>query len=806
MKRKLVTRNNRPKPINKPTTSMLHQTRSAALLLILLCTFAGLAAQNIQPTQTIRGIVTDKASGAPLSYVTVGLLNKPGTGTTTNDKGEFVLGDIPVGRYDVKITSVGYEPALFREVLLTSSKEVYLEIQLREGAYELGEVVVTNRVNKDQPLNKMALSGARMLSVEEARRYAGGMDDPARLAGSFAGVASAVGHNGISIHGNAPHLLQWRLEDIEIPNPNHFADITTLGGGVLSSLSSNILANSDFFTGGFPAEYGNAISGVFDMRMRNGNNQKYEHSLQAGILGLDAASEGPLSRKHNASYIFNYRYSTASLLKKLGSDFIGSQIDYQDLNFKLNFPTRRAGTFSLWSTALIDVFGNKAEKDMEKWESVADRSTSKADQTVAAAGLTHRYLFGNDAQWRTSLAATYSRYKMNMDMTDYQQVTTPYMISNNRYTNLIVKSSFNKKFSSRFTNLTGFTYTRMFYKMNFDLAPQEAAPLETVSTGDGSTDLISAYNSSLISLSDKVDVSLGINAMTLTLNNKWTVEPRISARWQATAKSSFAVAYGLYSRMEKMDVYYVRTPGTAETANKELGFTKSHHVMLTYDYKIGEDMHLKIEPFAQFLYDVPVIADSSYSVLNRQVFYVEDPLVNTGKGRNIGVDVTFEKYLTRGLYYMVTASFFDSRYRGGDGVWRNTRYNRNYIVNGLIGKEWMMGRSKQNVLSANIKLTVQGGERYSPVDEEATLNDPDGFVQYDESQAFSRQHSPVFLSNFSVSYRINRKRVAHEFAVQVLNATGYKEFDGHVYNIKKGAIEENRQATVLMNVSYKIGF
>lgn len=776
------------------------------ILYLLLASF-NLNAQSKSPTQTIRGIVVDKSSGTPLAYVTVGLTNLPQIGATTDDDGKFILKNIPIGRHDIRATLVGYESVTVREIMVTSAKETFLEIQLKENMHELEEVVVTNQINKNQPLNNMALSGARMLSVEEARRYAGGMDDPARLASSFAGVSPSVGNNGISIHGNAPHLLQWKLEDVEIPNPNHFADISVLGGGVLSSLSSNILGNSDFFTGAFPAEYSNAVSGVFDMKMRNGNNQKYEHTFQAGILGIDFASEGPLSKKQDASYIFNYRYSTTALLGKVGGEVEeGSDIDYQDLNFKLNFPTQSAGIFSIWATALIDSYEQMPDKNKDKWETMFDRGHSDSDQTMVAGGITHRYFFGNNAQWKNTIATTYSKGKAIMDLKDFDDNTTPYLMSNNRYTNLIFKSSFNKKYSSRFTNMTGFTYTKLLYKMDFSMAPHEGYALDNISQGDGNTDLISAYNSSLIGLSDKVDLSIGINTQTMTLNKEWTVEPRASVRWQSSSKSAFAVAYGLYSRMEKMDVYFVKTKGTSETENQKLGFTKSHHLMLTYDYKIGDDMHLKIEPYAQFLYDVPVMADSSYSVLNRRDFWVEDPLVNKGKGENFGVYITFEKYMTKGLYYMVTASLFDSRYCGGDGKWHDTRYNRTYIINGLIGKEWMLGCNKQNVLSVNLKLTMQGGERYSPVDEEATMGRPDKEVQYDETKAFSKQFSPMFLANYSISYKMNKKKVSHEFAIQGVNATGYKEYYGHEYNTKKNTIEPYTGTTILTNISYKIQF
>lgn len=781
---------------------MYYKIRLTAILFLLLTTL-GVWAQkgNDQLTQTIRGIVIDRNSSAPLSFVTIGLLDMPGLGATTDDNGQFILKNVPLGRHNLQATSVGYEANIFKEILVTSAKEVYLEIPLTENVNELGEVVVVAQTNKNAPLNNMATTGARMLSVEEASRFAGGMDDPARLVSSFAGVVSSVSNNGISVHGNAPHLLQWKLEDVEIPNPNHFADISTLGGGVLSSLSSNVLGNSDFFTGAFPAEYNNAVSGVFDMKLRNGNNQKRENTFQIGILGIDAASEGPISKKHNSSYIFNYRYSTTSLLKLAGN------LDYQDLNFKLNFPTKKAGTFSIWGTGLIDKYSDDLEKNPDKWEYIDDNKEARAKQYMLAAGVTHRYLFNNHTQLKTTLATTYSSTDADEDVFNRELNATPNLDLKNRYTNLIFSTSLNRKFSAKHTNKTGFTFTRMYYHMDLALAPYRDQPLETISQGDGSTNLMSGYTSSSIGLSDKVTLNLGVNGQLLTLNNSFTIEPRVGIRWQSSSKTSFAFAYGLHSRMEKMDVFYVKTVGSNnKPANKDLDFTKAHHLMMTYNYAISDNVNLRIEPYFQYLFDVPVIADSSFSVLNRTTFYVEDALVNKGTGRNYGIDITMERYLDKGLYYMLTGSVFSSKYQGGDGVWHNSRFNRNFAFNLLVGKEWTMGRSQQNTFGANLKFTLQGGERYSPVDVEATLSRPDKETQYDETKAFSKQLSPMFVTNVTINFRINKKKVSHEFAIKSLNTTGYKEFFGHQYNVKTGEIEPYRQATSIPNISYKLEF
>lgn len=779
---------------------------SQALLIVFLLFSTNIYAQNVKPVQTIRGVVVDRASGSTLAAVSVSLLDLPQAGAITDKDGKFVINNLPVGRHDLQASFMGYEPAVFREIMLTSAKEVYLEFQLRENVYALDEVVVRPRVNKEEPLNKMALSGARMLSVEEASRFAGGMDDPARLVSSFAGVTSAVGSNGISVHGNAPSLLQWRLEDVEIPNPNHFADVASLGGGVLSSLSNNVLGNSDFYTSAFPAEYNNAVSGVFDMKLRNGNSRKFQHTLQAGILGLDAASEGPLSKKHNASYLFNYRISTTGLMNKISpAGDLEQVMDYQDLNFKMNFPTRKAGTFSFWGTALTDKIKPEINSP-EAWEYRDDAKDSRMKQTAAAAGISHRYFF-KDATLKTTLAATYSQTDAWEDVYDFDMNLSPYLDFKSQYTNLVLTSSFDKKYSSSHTNKTGFTLTHMKYDMDFDLAPWYTKPMERISEGKGNTNLLSAYSSSLFALSDRVSATLGVNGQFLTLNNTWTIEPRAAVRWQASSRSSLGFAYGLHSRMEKMDVYFVKTQATdGQLVNKELDFTKTHHISLSYNYKVSDDMNLKFEPYFQCLYDVPVMADSSYSVLNRSTFYVKDALVNKGKGRNYGVDVTFEKYMTRGLYYMVTASVFNSTYSGGNGVWYDTKFNRNYVLNGLAGKEWMTGRNKQDVFGVNLKLTLQGGDRYSPVDEQAMLAHPDKEAQYDETRAYSQQLSPMFLANYTVSYRINRSKISHEFAVKGMNATGYKEYFGHAYNLQTGVIEPRRLKNSIFNITYRLDF
>lgn len=757
--------------------------------------------------QTIRGVVRDKASGSPLPFVTVMLLNQPTLrGTTTDSTGHFLFERLPVGRYDIQASFMGYEPAVVREILLTSARESQCEISLNEQLFALEEVTVKAPVNKEQPLNTMALTGGRMLSVEEASRYAGGSDDPARLVSSFAGVAGNFVTNSIAVRGNSPQFLQWRLEGVEVPNPTHFADISGLGGGIFTALSSQVMGNSDFFNGAFPAEYSNALSGVFDMSMRIGNNQRHEHTIQLGTLGLDIASEGPLSKAKRSSYIFNYRYSTTGLIKAAVD---GLDLKYQDLSFKLNFPSAKAGTFSIWGLGLIDANTQDREKDPDKWESYSDRSSSSIDMSKAAGGITHKYFFGNDAFVKTSLAMTYAKNELKTDLlnSNTMQICPDGAVKSTNW-DIAFSSYLNKKFNARHTNRTGITVTGLLYDMNYEISPTPSLyePPVTVASGKGSDAEISVFSSSVIRLNEKLTANVGITAQLFTLNNNITIEPRASLKWNITGRQSLAVAYGLHSRREKLDYYYIKTPATGnQLVNKDLKFAKAHHITLSYGYSLTPDLFMKIEPYFQYLFDVPTEPGSSFSIINHDLWYLDRILVNDGKGRNYGIDFTLEHYLTKGFYYLFTGSVFKSEYYGSDKVWRNTRFNRGYLFNALAGKEWMIGRQQQNIFSANVRFTYQGGDRFSPIDEEASHAIKD--IEIDETRAFSEQFPSIITADFTVSYRLNRKRISHEFAVKLLNATGQTGQYGYIYKEKTGKIERlDVNGLFLPNISYKIQF
>ena len=773
------------------------------MLTVLFCALTLLSSAQ---TQTIKGTIIEEGSGSPIPFANVYLLDTdPPFGTISNEEGKFILEEIPIGRYDIQASFIGYEGTIKKDIEVSSSKAVLLEIVLKESINTLEEITVKPNIDKEQALNSMSLVSARMLSVEEANRYAGGFDDPARLATSFAGVSSGVNNNGIVVRGNAPKSLQWKLEGIEIPNPNHFADLASFGGGALTALSSQLLANSDFLTGAFPSEYSNALSGVFDIKMRKGNNDDREHTFQLGALGIDLSSEGPFKKGKDASYLFNYRYSTFGLVGKITGAEEG--IEYQDVSFKFNFPTKRAGVFSVWGIGLLDGILVSEEPDTSKWIYETDGERYDADQYMFATGINNKLILNKRSYLQTTIAMTTNNTDLQISQLNNTSILEPrskVLTTNSTY---IFKTTLNSKLSKKHTNRTGFLATGLGYETllqnRFDSKPD----FETIVDETGNSTLLTAFSSSNIRFSNAFTLNLGLNAQLFTLNDNYTIEPRLAMKYDLNLRQQIGFAYGLHSRLEKLNYFFTKDATTGEYNNKEMDFTKSHHFVLSYSNKFSDNWLLKIEPYYQILFDVPVIENSYYSFINQQndeEWFLTDQFQNTGEGRNYGVDITLEKYFSKGFYGMTTASLFDSKYTGGDDIWRNTRFNKNYILNFLGGKEWYVGSKKKNVFGLNIRFTAQGGDRFVPYLNKQSIDNQSVIFDYDN--AYSEQFDPNLIVHFSTNYKINKAKTTQEFSLKVLNATAFGDFQGFQYNRQTKEIDATSEVIVIPNLSYKISF
>ncbi len=775
-------------------------------MLFLLCLTFGFSFSQSNLKQTVRGQIVDADTKIPLIGATIIIEgSNPIMGTTADFDGNFRLGKVPVGRHNFIVSYVGYESYSLSEILVSSGKEVVLNIELKESSLTLNEVVITANSNKDRPINSMATLSARTFSVEEASRYAGGLDDPARLASAFAGVATTqTTNNAIIIRGNSPRGVLWRVEGVDVPATFHFPNVDFVGGGGYTVFSSQMLRNSDFYTGAFPAEYGNALSGVFDVKMRTGNAEKREFTAGIGVQGVDFSAEGPFVKGKKSTYLFNYRYGTLGLIGKIVN--FPNLPAFQDLTFKFDFPTQKAGSFTLWGMAADDINKKTAESDSTKWENSISYMKQDYKNRFGAIGLSHRITLGKNTFVNTILSAdgmrfTFDKKEYSLDMrmlpVDFIQSTE------GKYS---FRTTVNHKFSPKVSSRTGVTFNSMFFdntlKKAFFTNPDH---MVTFVDNDGTAFSAQAFTQFKIDLLPNLSSNIGVHSMYLDVNDKATIEPRAGINWGFTEKDELSLAYGLHSQMEELRTYYseVNNNGVIEMQNKNLGFMKSHHFVLGYNRKIGDVVRIKVEPFYQILEDIPVYANSSFSIINvTSNWAVNQKLENTGTGKNYGIDFTLERFLKNGYYYLFTASIFDSKYTGSDGKEYNTAFNRGHVINLLAGKEWMI--KGENVLGVSAKITFMGGLRYTPVlyDESLAAR----WAKPDYSRAYEGQFPSSTGVDLSITYKINKEKYTGTWYFMIKNALMQPDYSDPFYDrIKKDVIIDEMKMP-FPSLGYKIEF
>ncbi|NJM16776.1 MAG: carboxypeptidase-like regulatory domain-containing protein [Bacteroidales bacterium] len=532
-----------------------------SLFVLSLFGFLVFKANGQDLTQTIRGTVFDQESQATIEFAYIIIQNgKPLGSTISENDGSFKITGIPVGRYNVMVTMVGYEPMSIPEVLVTTGKEVVLDIAMKQSVTELKEVTVKAHSRKDKPLNTMATVSAKTFTVEETRRYAGGIDDPARLVSAFAGVSVGnVSNNAIIIRGNSPKGVGWRLEGADIPNPNHFAGGNVAGGGAVTVFSSQMLSNSDFYTGAFPSEYGNAMAGVFDMKLRSGNNEKFEHTFQLGTMGIDFASEGPVGKPGGASYLFNYRYSTLGLLTKSKLIETDEIVAYQDLSFKINLPTTKAGTFSVWAIGALDEDTKPETMDSLEWEFDVDLKKYKWTQGLFVLGLSNTLNLNKSFYLKTSVTGSGLSSIFDVEKLDDGLQLAAYQNMANESSKITFSSTLSGKISSRLSLRTGIIANQLNYSLRLkSLIDDVPGSYTELSNELGSSYFYQGFVSAQYNVSPGLSAVGGLHMQYFDLNKKHSIEPRLGISWTLDENQELSMGYGLHSQIEELRVYFLK--------------------------------------------------------------------------------------------------------------------------------------------------------------------------------------------------------------------------------------------------------
>ncbi len=785
-------------------------SKSKLIICIVICLFPiKLIAQ-----QTVRGKIIDLDSKLPIPYATIVLADSlKSIGTVCDESGNFRLKNIPIGRHNFIISYIGYETSYLNNVDITSAKEVVVSIELQESITKLEEIVIRGKRDNRKPVNDFAIISARSFAIEQTNRYAASLGDPARQALNFAGVTGNGNDlsNEIVVRGNSPNGFLWRLEGVEIPNPNHFAYLGNSVGSI-SMLSSNILTTSDFYTAAFPGEFGNAISGVFDLSFKKGNNEKNETRIAAGFLGLEVAAEGPLGKNHNSSYIFNYRYSTLSILNKLGIKVAGEALpNYQDLSFNLNFPTKKLGEINIYGLGGNSWFTHSTTEDYAYGQV---RETSQEKAKTAIMGIKHRVFVSDRAFIKTSVNYSFKK----ADVTEQEKNDT-YLykyIENTEVPTLRLSSLYNHKFNAKNTVQAGVILSQLKSKAkNHEVDDGIEKGYDDF---DKSTNQFQSYIQWKWRLHKKITINSGLHAFYYGFTEKYSFEPRFALRWKYSKNTSLNFGMGIHSRAEDMYVYLIEKEnslGNKVQANKDLELTKSAHFVLGHNWNLNKHTSLKVEAYYQHLYDIPSDSSASFIATNMSdVFEYQslDNVTNDGVGRNYGVEITLERFFHNDFYYLFTTSFYESKFSFDEKKFYSTKYNGNYIVNALFGKDFTLNgnrgnKKKVSTIGINLKASFAGGQRYTAVNEGLSITN--GEISY-SSIPYTERAKRYYKIDLGINYKANYNKTTHTLSLNIQNITNrLNEFEPDFSLIKTGdkiIKEVVTQSGIIPVLKYSIDF
>jgi hypothetical protein len=768
--------------------------------LIIFCATLQVAGQDL--LQHVRGKVFHTVTASALPGASVKITGVKGAFTTTTDSsGHFAL-DVPVGRYSIVVSFTGFN-AFQDELLVVAGREAVLNIALRESSTVLKEVEITASPPENVP-------GLQSVSIEKTMRVPANFFDPVRMITSYPGVVAASDqNNSIIVRGNSPNGLLWRLNGVDIVNPNHLSNAGTLSdrpaanGGGVNILSAQMLDKTDFYMGAFPVRYGNTLAGVVDMKLRDGNKTKNEFTAQASLIGLDFAAEGPLGKKKNSSFLANYRYSTVGLLSAIGVNFGDEAISFQDFSFSSDVDLENGGKFSffgLWGQSKNDFNAKKVEDQKEE----KDQYDINYNGQTYALGLNYAVPFSSGkftaaVAWSNSDQQRESQIKLSALPLTQRLLLNDSYDGNNGILSSTLRVEYKVSEESKLefgtiTNVMTNSVTALHLTGCFICSAVDEQKISGSTTGL----LLQPYALFSATLSPVLDLNTGIRYVNYTFNNSNAVEPRIALILKPTTAASFNLSYSLTSQLQLPQVYL--TPG-----NQDLGLTRSHHIDLAYTQNLSENTVLKAGTYYQRLFDVPISQDpaSTFSSLNAMEALPPSGLINAGTGENYGVDVTVEKYFFAKNYLLFGGSYYDSKFTAADGIKRNTRFNGNYTFNAVYGKEWTKA-SRNRTIGFNTRVLYLGGLRESEVD--VNQSQTNGETAYNTTDPFSNKLPDYFRIDLRLSFRKNKPGYTRTFAIDIQNLTGQQNVGYHYYDRIQQNVVTKYQLGIIPVLVYRIDF
>lgn len=740
--------------------------------------------------QSCYGSVKDTWSNKPIALANVSLYKNAELlkGSVTDSLGNYLIEAIAPGRYKIVVSFTGYQ-SFENELLIISGKSLRLDVALEETQKVLDEVVVMPP--------SVSSANTTTVSIEKTLRVPANFFDPVRMITSYPGVVTANDQsNSIIAKGYSPNAINWRLQGLDIINPNHlanagtFSDKPTANGGGVNVLSAQLLDRTEFHSGALPVQYGNALSGIMDMTLRPGNSDKVQYTAQASLIGLDVAAEGPLSKNSKSAFLANYRYSTVGLLSQMGVDFGGEKINFQDFSFHLNVPSNKGGNLSVFGFGGLSSNRFKAKEESE-WEVEKDRYTIDFTGNVYGVGVVNQFKPG----WATFTTGISFSSQDQERTSQGAQVSYPNTYRESYTSQQQIMSAFVKGVHK--LNSTGYIESgvRVNYQHHY---------LDAQSVNQFYIDILGNANGTVEGLlwqpyvnwsqkAGKFDLAAGLRYVYFSYNGSSSFEPRVNVG-RSWKNNRVTLAYSLASQQQQVQNYLAYN-------NQDLSFTKSNQFSLEWTKKIPGDLSLVSSVYYHQLFDAAVYANNPmYSMINQWDEIPTQRMANDGKGRNYGVEAYVEKRFYGDLYFMLSGSYYESQFLA-NGKYYDTRFNGNFTSSFLAGKEWV---KSQRAFGVHVRVLYTGGLRQPPID--TFTSSLVGTTIFDVNSGYLTQYPNYFRTDLRVSWRKNKPSYTRTLSIDVQNLTGYENVGNAYYDTYLKTTNIRYQVGIIPVLAYRIDF
>jgi hypothetical protein len=742
-----------------------------------------------QSLQEIHGVVSEAETKNPIQDATVILVvDTTYYGVVTDAAGRFIFHYVPIGRHQLIFKHVSFKVSYINPVV-TAARSQFIEVVMELFVKELEDVEV---------IDQFSFSYDVVIDPVELSHHAGRPEAIRKLPTGPGTAENDDSRNDLVVRGNSPQSNNWRIEGVNIPNPNHF-NIPGTTGGPVSFISDKVLTVSNFYSGPFGAEFGNSTSAAYDLHLRSGDTTNYYSSVQFGLYGGEITAEGPLSKKSKSSALVHLRRSVLDVLDALQLDIGTNSIPkYTDGFFKLNFPLRKASNFWLFGIAASSRIDIKIDTAKEQNNIYGEKDRDQLLRCFTnVLGIGFEKPINKRGHFHTALAFSSERTSSNHYLVYFPEDIKVLMEQTGDGDTHVFHYDFRNNKLAGFTSVAlrvnkknlfkaGASYDVSFYDY-VDEIRNVTVPIEDTDAygkwrrrldGDETAVLLQPFFDYTWREEDW-EITGGIHGQYYSPTKSTSVEPRLAVYYYFPKFSRLKFAYGHHSATQQPYAYFYGPTndenGNPILENKNLDFTRSIHTSLGYELKTDKLWTVRLEAYYQRLYNVPVERDkpSSYSLLNAGADFARlyaPPLVNEGAGKNYGVELTVDRSFNKGYLLLLTGTLFNSTYRGSDYVWRSTDFNSRYILNLLATKEWTFGDS--HMFSIGMKFTTKGGRWYGPIDTLST-----GYMRevvYDSATRNSKQFAPYRRFDIRVVYRRSGNRVNHEFSLDLINAFNFQ--------------------------------